>query len=227
VRPAARTLALEDPLDYLPRKRFRNWAKDEVIYDSQYSAVSLYLVVKGRVKTYRTLDDGSQIIGRIIGTEGLFGESALIGSPDCLEKARTLDAVAIMEWTRSELESQMDREPRLAIALGQYMVRQCIALKDRLEAMALYKTPERVMLALFQLASSLGTPTETGLTRIAWMPHQTIADYVGTSREIVSTEMNRLRRQGLLQYSRKHIDIYLEVLRGKLCERVSRSIMEG
>jgi len=55
-------------------------------------------------------------------------------------------------------------EPRrkLGIALAQYLVRQCLDLQDRIESMAVHKTPERVMLALLQLAapiSALRCPT--------------------------------------------------------------------
>ena len=48
-----------------------------------------------------------------------------------------------------------------------------------------------------------------GATRIASLTHHTLAEYVGTSREIVTFQMNRLRRMGLLRYSRKNIDIYM------------------
>jgi hypothetical protein len=35
-----------------------------------------------------------------------------------------------------------------------------------------------------------------------------IADYVGTSREIVTFQMNRFRRLGLIRYNRRYIDVY-------------------
>jgi CRP-like cAMP-binding protein len=117
-----------------------------------------------------------------------------------------------MSWTRAEIELQIEREPRLGIALAQYLVRQCIEMQDRIESMAMYKTPERVMLALVQLANSLGAPTADGSVRIASLTHHTIAEFVGTSREIITFQMNRLRRVGMLRYSRKHIDIYIQAM---------------
>src|SRR5262249_8512670 len=148
---------------------------------------------------------GCETIGRIVSAEGLFGESALIGTSNRSESAVSLDNVTAMSWTRSEVEAQIEREPRLGIALSQYLVRQCIELQERIESMAAYKTPERVMLSLVQLASTLGTQMPDGSTRLGSLTHHTIADYVGTSREIVTFQMNRLRRQGLLRYSRKTI----------------------
>ena len=72
------------------------------------------------------------------------------------------------------------------------------------------------MLALLQLATDLGTSAPDGATRIASLTHHTIAEFVGTSREIVTFQMNRLRRLGLIRYSRKFIDVYAPAMRDSL-----------
>jgi CRP/FNR family transcriptional regulator, cyclic AMP receptor protein len=204
----AAAFSFEDPLTYLPRKPVQEFAKRRVIYDGEQASDNLYVVILGRVKVTTTADDGLETIARIVSAEGLFGESALVGLPKRAESAVALDSVSLMGWSRGEIEMQIEREPRLGIALSQYLVRQCIELQDRIESMAMYKTPERVMLALVQLAGTLGMPAADGATRIVSLPHHTLAEYVGTSREIVTFQMNRLRRQGMLRYSRKTIDIY-------------------
>jgi CRP/FNR family transcriptional regulator len=202
-------LSFEDPLTYLPRKPVQEFAKRRVIFDGEQPSDCLFVVILGRVKVTTTADDGVETISRIVSSEGLFGESALIGLPRRAESAVALDNVSLMAWTRAEIEAQIEREPRLGIALSQHLVRQCIELQDRIESMAMHKTPERVMLALVQLANTLGSPMADGSIRIASLTHHTLAEYVGTSREIVTFQMNRLRRQGMLRYSRKSIDIYL------------------
>ena len=211
--------AFEDPLTYLPRKPIQEFARRRVIYDQERPCSGLHLVMLGRVKVATTAHDGFITIGRIVCAEGLFGESALIGAETRSESAVALDDSSIMSWTRNEIEQQIDREPRLGIALSQFLVRQCIELQDRIESMAVHKTPERVMLALLQLAGSVGTPMADGSTRIASLTHHTISEYVGTSREIVTFQMNRLRRMGLLRYSRKHIDIYAQAIHQALREQ--------
>jgi CRP/FNR family cyclic AMP-dependent transcriptional regulator len=207
---------LEDPLTYLPRKPVQEFAKRRAIYSQEQPSDSLYVVILGRVKITSTAGDGVETIGRIVNPEGLFGESALIGSAGRSESAVALDNVTVMAWSRQEIELQIEREPHLGIALSQYLVRQCIELQDRIESMAVYKTPERVMLSLVRLAATLGTPMPDGSTRIGSLTHHTIAEYVGTSREIVTFQMNRLRRLGLLRYSRKSIDVYTQAMKDAL-----------
>ncbi|HLK65476.1 MAG TPA: Crp/Fnr family transcriptional regulator [Bryobacteraceae bacterium] len=208
----------EDPLTYLPRKPILEFAKRRVIYDRNQPSAGLYLVMLGRVKVTST-EDASITVSRIVSAEGLFGEAALIGADNRFESAVTLDDASIMMWTRNEIEQQIEREPRLGIALAQFLVRQCIDLQDRIESMAVHKTPERVMLALLQLAETVGTPMPDGATRVGSLTHHTISEYVGTSREIVTFQMNRLRRLGLLRYSRKHIDIFVPSMQRLLREQ--------
>jgi CRP/FNR family transcriptional regulator, cyclic AMP receptor protein len=209
-------LTYEDPLTYLPRKPVQEFAKGRVIFDAQHPTNDLYVVILGRVKTSNTAEDGCQTVGRIVRAEGLFGESSLIGPVNRNESATALDNVTLMSWSRAEIEQQVEREPRLGIALSQYLVRECLELQDRIESMAVHKTPERVMLALLQLAADLGVSMPDGSTRVASLTHHTIAEFVGTSREIVTFQMNRLRRLGLIRYSRKFIDVFVQATRENL-----------
>jgi CRP-like cAMP-binding protein len=201
----------EDPLTYLSRKPVQEFAKGRIIYSPDRPVDRLFLLVLGRVKVNTTADDGYETIGRLVSPEGLFGEAVLIGGRPS-ESAVALDAATVMYWTREEIEQQIEREPRLGLALSQYLVRQCIGLHERIESMAVHKTPERVMVALLQLADQMGEPQPDGATRLASLTHHTIAEYIGTSREIVTFQMNRLRRKGMIRYTRRYIDVVTPAL---------------
>jgi len=201
----------EDPLTYLPRKPVQEFAKGRAIYGPERPVDRLFLLVLGRVKVNTTADDGYETIGRLVSPEGLFGEAVMVGGRPS-ESAVALDAATVMSWTREEVEQQIEREPRLGLALSQFLVRQCIALQERVESMAVHKTPERVMVALLQLADQMGTPLPDGAMRLASLTHHTIAEYIGTSREIVTFQMNRLRRAGMIRYTRRYIDVVTPAL---------------
>jgi CRP-like cAMP-binding protein len=69
-----------------------------------------------------------------------------------------------------------------------------------------------VAAALLQLGASLGQARPDGLWRMPGITHHTVSEYVGTSREIVTYQMTRLRSRGLIRYSRQFIDIDVEGL---------------
>ena len=143
--------------------------------------------------------------------EGLFGECSLINA-DGGERATPLDRVEVMAWSRAEVEYQIDKNPQLGLALLEEFALAISYMNDRLRAMATLRTPERVMLSLLQLQHTLGKPQVDGVMRMASLSQMVIAEHVGTSREIVSAEMNRLRRLGMIRYSRKFIDVDCEAM---------------
>jgi CRP/FNR family transcriptional regulator len=205
-------MAFEDPLAYLPQKRVEEYARQQIIYSPGTPCNRLYLVTLGRVTVSGVTGEGRQAVTRIVGQGGLFGESALVVPGERQEMAVALDKTGLMAWTRDEVDAQIERDPRLGLALAQYLARQCVDLNVRLESMVIHKTPERVMLALIDLATSLGTPREDGAMRMPHLTHQTIAQYVGTSREIVTFQMTRLRKLKLLKYNRAFADVYAGAL---------------
>jgi CRP/FNR family transcriptional regulator len=205
-----------DPLDYLPAKPLTECARGHLIYSGNCDA--LYLVASGRVKVSRVAADGCEAVVRIVPRDGLFGECSLINE-DGSDRAVALDRVQLMAWSKAEVEHQIEREPRLGLALLEEFVLATLDLEDRMHAMATCKTPERVMLSLLQLQGKLGEPQGNGTMRMASLTHMVIAEHVGTSREIVSAQMSRLRRLGLVRYSRTYIEID--------CEAIEQALLNG
>jgi len=54
--------------------------------------------------------------------------------------------------------------------------------------------------------------------------HHVISEYVGTSREIVTFQMNHLRQKGFLRYSRKGIQVYSDALREHLHRQTKQQV---
>jgi CRP/FNR family transcriptional regulator, cyclic AMP receptor protein len=203
---------VEDALMYLPRKGVTDYSRGDVIFDEHNPSKALHLVVQGRVKVTIPVEDGGQTVVDIFNTDDFFGESALLGAERVPERAVALDNVTLMSWTRAEIEEQVERQPRLGIALMQMLVKRGLDYEERLQSFALDKTPERIIRALLRFAGHLGAPAEDGSLRIPPLTHQAISEYVGTSREIVTFQMNHLRQQGFLRYSRRGIQVYTDAL---------------
>jgi len=198
-----------DALNYLPRRPLLEYPRGHVIYSG--SSDALYLVASGRVKVSNVAMDGCEAILRIVPSEGLFGEACLIDHMGT-ERAVALERVQLMSWKRPEIEQQIEKEPRLGLALMEELILSSLEMEERMQAMATCKTPQRVMLSLVQLARRLGEPQSDGALRMAALTHHAIAEHVGTSREIVSSQMSRLRRLGLVKYSRKYIEVYCDAV---------------
>jgi CRP/FNR family transcriptional regulator, cyclic AMP receptor protein len=203
----------DGPLVYLPRKSMVEYRRGQIIFNQAQPSDGLHLLVQGRVKVASAVDNGSLTIIDIYTANEYFGEDGLLGLPSRSQTASALDSTTLMSWTTAEVEDAMDRQPKLGMALVQMMVQRCLDFEERLQSFALEKTTARVARSLLRFAGRLGVLQEDGSMRIPPLTHQVLSEYVGTSREIVTFQMNYLRQQGYLDYSRKGINVRPEALR--------------
>jgi len=210
----------EDALMYLPRKAPTSFRKRQIVFDEHHPQGALHFILKGRVKVTVPLHDGSETVVDIFGAGDLLGENSFLGDLRFSQRAVALDNVSLMSWTALEIEEQCERQPKLGIALIRLFARRGLDYQARLQSFALDKTPERLIRSLLRLADRMGIRTgDDACIGIPPLTHQVIADYVGTTREMINLQMNQLRHNGSVRYSRKGIQIYAQALRDCLRPR--------
>lgn len=207
---------MEDALAYLPCSGIQEFAKGMQIYGPGDSTSNLYLVIDGRVKLSRVNDTGISAVVDIYQTDDFFGESAFLNLPRDSEQVIALQPTKVMTWSANEIEQLIEREPRLAVALMQVIVKRSVDFKARLESFSLDGTANRLARALIHFAERTGGASEEGSITIAPLTHELLAQYVGTSREIVSHHMSEFRAKGYIRYSRRGITVHPEGMKSWL-----------
>jgi CRP/FNR family transcriptional regulator len=204
--------ALEDPLAFLPCSSIAEFKKGQLIYNQDQPSTSIYLVIEGKVKVSRMGDDGRQVVVDIYQPDEFFGESALLNLPHRSEQAAALDRTRLMAWSAAEIEDMVEKRPRLAVALMQILATRSIDFTQRIESLSVDNIARRLARSLIRFAGREGTHGDNGSARMAPLTHELLAQYVGTSREIVTHYMNQFRKAGYLDYSRRGIVLNLNAL---------------
>jgi CRP/FNR family transcriptional regulator len=197
--------ALEDPLAFLSCSIIAEYKKGRLIYDRDQPSTSIYLVIEGKVKVSRMGDDGRQVVVDIYQPDEFFGESAILNLLHRSEQAVALDNTRLMAWSGAEIEDMVEKRPRLAVALLQILAQRSSDFTERIESLSADNIVRRLARSLIRFADREGARGDNGSARMAPLTHELLAQYVGTSREIVTHYMNQFRKQGYLQYSRRGI----------------------
>jgi CRP-like cAMP-binding protein len=203
---------LEDPLAYLPHTNIAMYGKGRIVYDASQFSAGLYLIVSGKVTISRFSHSHQEVVIDIYGRDEFFGESAFLSMPRRGERAMVLEDAKLMLWQASALQEMVVNRPRLAVAFLQILVQRTALFKERLESLSVDSTGRRVASALIRLAHRLGTARADGAVCMLPLTHELLSQYTGTTREIVTLHMNRFRRLGYVQYSRKAIALYPDAL---------------
>ena len=204
IAPAECPAQLEDVLEYLPISSTTEYRKGQTIYSPGRSSKNIYLVIAGKVELSQIAEDGSEVLLEIVRVNELFGESALLAAPPS-ERATAFENVKLMVWPAACIEDLVIKRPRLAVALLQVLAQRNVELSRRIESFAIDSIEQRLARSLLRFSERLGTPEEDGSVRLIPFTHALLSRYVGTSREVVTLHMNRLRKQGFVRYSRRGI----------------------
>ena len=219
----AREVQLEDPLAHLPCSMILEYGKGQIIYSPEELSTSFYLVIDGKVKVCRMLDNRHQVMVDIYRTDEFFGETAFLDSHLRDEQAVALEDTKLMSWTTSEIEDIATRRPRLTIALLQILAQRSIDFGHRIESFSADTIARRLARALVRFSERMGQRNaENGPVQMMPITHELLSQYVGTSREIITLYMNQFRREGYLDYSRKKgILLYGDALRDWLRQQAA------
>ena len=213
LEPRAR---LDNVVAQFPVSAATRYRKGQKIYGPSDRSKTIYLVVAGKVGISHIAGDGSQVLLEIVRPNELFGESACFDAPCASEKATAIEEAKLMTWAISDMQDLVVKRPRLVVALLEVLAQRNAELTRRLESFSLDTVERRLARSLIRLAERLGTPEEDGAVKMMPLTHEMLSHYIGTAREVVTLHMNRFRKQGYVDYSRRGMVLHGDALRASI-----------
>lgn len=206
-----------DVFDLLSNKPRQEFLKNKIIYYPGSPAKSLFLVFAGYVRLSRFDKEGNEAVLDFCGPDEFFGEAVLSGPDARYAEATSAQTDAnVMQWSREELARLCIRKPGLGPALLGVLAKKLRRSRDRMESFSRCQIRRRLVVTLLDLGRRFGQAT--GDQRLTLFPilQETIAGYIGTTREIVNRHMGQLREDGLIAYSRQAIVLNVPALERRL-----------
>ncbi len=185
-------------------KTVKQFKKKEFIYFEGNFVNSIYILLSGDIKLTRISEDGKEVIfdlinvGEIIGISSLLSEkyneySIAIENSDVLEVNKNLFIKILKENTALEglANTQIERK------IKNYL--------KRMEELAFYDAPRRIISFLFYLSEFRGKKVGDEIFISSNLTNQEIAEYTFCSRQTVSKVLNNLKKHNFIRFGRKKI----------------------
>ncbi|WZO98980.1 Crp/Fnr family transcriptional regulator [Isosphaeraceae bacterium EP7] len=176
-----------------------------------YSAVpdgQCWAVTSGYVKVLDPRFDGGRAIRLILGHGGLFGDRPFgavafrgfsVVQP---EQAIAHGPATVIALDRSELETASRADSELASLMLESTTARAQFLERRLLWQLTTPIRARVAATLRDLICFEGQRCKHGHTIDIRLSHQDLSELVGAARPVVSAELVRMKREGVLEYTR-------------------------
>jgi len=184
----------------------RTRPKHSYIYHPGDASEVLFILKEGRVKVGNYSDDGREVIKTIIRPGQLFGEMGLAGEEKRNEFAITMkEECSFYMIYVADLRNVMQQNPELSLRLIDRIGSRIRRTESRLESIIFKDSRTRVIEFINDMVTDSGKPLQEEILLQHFLTHQDIANLTGTSRQFVTSVLNDLKREKIIQFDRNTI----------------------
>jgi CRP/FNR family transcriptional regulator, cyclic AMP receptor protein len=181
------------------------YKRGEYIYITNDKSDKIYFITEGQVKIGSYSDGGKEITKVILGKGEVFGELSITGEERRRDFAYVMEDTDVCTVTVNEMKSLFKDYNALQGFFLRLMGSRMIEMEQRLESLVFKDARSRVIEFLADQGKKKGQTVGTETLIKRFMTHQDIANLTATSRQTVTTVLNDLREQNLINFSRNRL----------------------
>ncbi|TQM49180.1 CRP-like cAMP-binding protein [Arcticibacter tournemirensis] len=174
-------------------RKIRNIKKKQVIYYEGDQPAGLYLILGGRVKTYKLSEDGRELLTAIYGPEEYFGVNALLMTDSYHESAEAVEDTSLCMLPKDTVEQLINNYPEVGREFIKILSNNLKEKEDQLLQLAYHSVRKRMAQVLIRLA---GNDPDGGILKIS---RDDLAAMAGMATETVSRTLSDFKDEGLIE----------------------------
>ncbi len=187
---------------------FKHYSKGENIYFTDDPSTTMYLIAKGKVRILNYSEDGEEVVRAILGKGEMFGELAILGEEKRSEIAEAMDDdTMVCPVRKDQIYELMHDNQEFTFKIYKWIGFRMRKMERRIDNLIFKDVRSRLMDFIRELAIEKGTKIDDTIKVEHFYTHKNIANLIGTSRQTVTTTLNELRDEGLIDFDRKHINV--------------------
>lgn len=190
---------------FLERHHTRTFKKGEIIIFQGEAPRCAYAVKQGTVKAYNLSVDGDEKPVAFYSTDSIFPAPWVYGKlPNAIYYYEAFTpTVEVYAIERDEFVDFIKKRPELLYQELERALSDQLGGSMRLNALQHSKASDKLIYTLHYLALSHGKPGRNKKVEITLdLKHQDFANLTGLTRETAATELNKLKRDGIIDYGK-------------------------
>lgn len=192
-----RTVSGEDPLEKIKEDRsFNKYKKKQIVYNEGNHPLRLYYVMKGKVKTYKTNDDGKELVIGLYNEGDFLGYVSLLEGGNYKETAEALEESEIAIIPKDEFENLLYNNREVMQKFIQMLAKNVTSREEQLIGLAYNSLRKKVAEALVALYKKFN-PEENPSFMID-LSRENLATIAGTAKESLIRTLSDFKEEGLI-----------------------------
>jgi len=177
----------------------REYAKGETIFEQESPSDALYAIISGRVKIFRMMPNGKDLILEVFGPGDPLGTVALYMDRPFPATAAALEDTTCVVIPRGTFFRLLESNPSLVRGLLLGLTTRLVELTNRLAELTSGRIEGRFARLFLKLAREMGREDRGGTFLPLSLSRQELADMTGTTIETCIRIMSRWGKDGIVR----------------------------
>ncbi|MCF8255981.1 MAG: Crp/Fnr family transcriptional regulator [Flavobacteriales bacterium] len=183
--------------------------KGDYLYQARDVAETLFFITLGQLKLCNFGKDGREVIREVLTAGDIVGETALLGQRLRTDNAVAMSASCLYSLPLTDVLSVMDGNPEFALSVTQCASDRLVRTARRMESLVLHDARTRMLQLIIDLAETYGRVLAGGSVHVTHgLTHFDMGGLTAISRQTVTTLLNELREEGLINFDRRSILVH-------------------
>jgi len=174
-------------------RKIRTIKKKQIIFYEGDSPNGLYLLLSGKVKTYKISNDDRELLTSLYGPDEYIGVNALLSNDIYHETAEAVEDSSICMLPKEMVDQLVNHYPEVGKAFIKIIANNLKEKEDQLLQLAYHSVRKRMSQVLLRLA---GSEPENAVLRIS---RDDLASMAGMATETVSRTLSDFKTEGLIE----------------------------
>ncbi|MGA7792646.1 MAG: Crp/Fnr family transcriptional regulator [Candidatus Acidiferrales bacterium] len=179
--------------------KIRDYRENEVIYSQGDPAKNVLFIRKGSVKRTVVSRSGKEAVVGILGRGDFIGTWCLSNHPVRIATVTAILPTSVLMISRRDMIRALHADHILSDRFVSYLIARTVRIEENLIDQLFNTSEKRLARVLMQLTHyGQHQKFETVMPKVS---QQLLAEMIGTTRQQVSTLMNKFRRLGFIDYN--------------------------
>ncbi|WP_420491658.1 Crp/Fnr family transcriptional regulator [Neobacillus drentensis] len=195
--------------------------KGTFLFQEGSPADEMYIVQSGILQISKIIPDGRELTLRMCSNGDFIGELNLFSpSSRYLLSARVVESGEVAVIMKDVLEEKLSQNLSLSFEFIKWMSQQYRKTQTKFRDLVLHGKKGALYSTLIRLSNSYGINTNNGILLEIPLTNQELANFCGTSREVVNRLLSDLRKEKIISIDKGTITIHdVEFLKNEIeCE---------
>lgn len=202
-----RELPFEARMDLDKCAVVHNSYKREIIYFENSNPDYIYFLKKGRVKISKISSEGKETTLYIVQPGEVFGETAIMSGEKRNHRAEALDEILLCRFEKTAFVNILNSYSELSRRIYKRIGDRLQTVEQKLADLVFRGSEDRIVGFLVEVGKPhLKVSVDEAFIK-PFFTHEEIAHLTATSRQTVTTVLNDLKKQGLIQFWRNKMYI--------------------